>query len=91
MSSQDLTPAPFPFYAESGREEARAVPSAAARERYWIYAVLFVITLATTTVVGTFMQSDFDRNLPFDIAAHLSQYSWLLHNPSALLRGLPFS
>ena len=91
MSSQDLTPAPFPFYAETGKEEVRVAPVAAGQERYWIYVLLFLITLGTTTVVGTFMQVDFDRNLPFDVATHLSQYSWLLHNPAELLRGLPFA
>jgi membrane-associated protease RseP (regulator of RpoE activity) len=91
VSSQDLTPAPYPFYAGTGGEEACAVPESRTRERYWVYCLLFAVTLATTTVVGACMQLDFDRNLPFDIEGHLSQYSWLWHHPAALLGGLPFS
>ncbi len=50
-----------------------------------------MLTLATTTVVGTAMQMDFDRNLPFDIEHSLTLYSLLWRNPAILLQGLPFS
>ncbi|MDR3700856.1 MAG: site-2 protease family protein [Candidatus Sulfopaludibacter sp.] len=50
-----------------------------------------MLTLATTTVVGTAMQMDFDRNLPFDIEHSLALYSLLWRNPAILLQGLPFS
>ena len=52
--------------------EAPPYPQAAVGERYWLYILLFVLTLATTTVVGTAMQIDFDRNVPFDIEHSLS-------------------
>jgi membrane-associated protease RseP (regulator of RpoE activity) len=91
VSSQDLSPAPFPFYAGSGGGETFAVPAIRTRERYWIYCLLFAITLLTTTVVGASMQFDFERNLPFDLEHHFSQYSWFWHHPLALVHGLPFS
>ena len=91
MSSQDLSPAPFPFYAGSGSGEAFAVPVIRTRERYWIYCLLFAVTLLTTTVVGASMQADFERNLPFDLEHHFAQYSWFWHHPLDLVRGLPFS
>jgi membrane-associated protease RseP (regulator of RpoE activity) len=90
VSSQDLSSAPFPFYAGHGGG-AFAAPVARARERYWVYGLLFAITLLTTTVVGASMQVDFDRNLPFDLEHHFSQYAWFLSHPLGLMRGLPFS
>ena len=91
MSSQDLSPAPFPFYAGSGGGETLAVPETRTRERYWVYCLLFLVTLVTTTVVGASMQADFERNLPFDLEHHFAQYTWFWYHPLDLMRGLPFS
>ena len=91
MSSQDFSPAPYPLYAGNGKGEVRVSPWPRTRERYWLYALLFGATLVTTTIVGTAMQMDFDRSLPFDIEQSLRMYSWLWRHPSGLLRGLPFS
>jgi membrane-associated protease RseP (regulator of RpoE activity) len=54
-------------------------------------AVLFAITLASTTAVGASMQMFFDRNLPFDLYQSFMMYPELCCHPSALLAGLPFS
>ena len=91
MSPQDFSPAPYPLYAESGPLELHPVPEVIARERYWLYILLFTATLITTTVVGTAMQMDFNRNLPFDIEHSLSLYTAAWRHPSILLQGLPFS
>jgi len=91
VSPQDFPAAPYPYYAESEAAEAPALPQAPVRERYWLYILLFLLTLATTTVVGTAMQMDFDRNLPFDIEQSLSLYPLFWRNPLLLLTGLPFS
>ena len=91
MSSQDFSPAPYPLYAESGAREFYAVPRMRSRERYWLYGLLFALTLLTTTIVGTAMQSDFDRNLPFDIENSFALYATFWRHPAALLAGLPFS
>lgn len=90
MSSQDFSPPPYPFFADASGEE-QAIASARPRERYWRYLVLFAATVITTTVVGAGMQSDFARNVPFDIERSFSQYAWIWRHPASLLGGLPFS
>jgi membrane-associated protease RseP (regulator of RpoE activity) len=71
--------------------EAPGLPEARFRDRYWLNAVLFAITLASTTAVGASMQMFFDRNLPFDLYQSFMMYPELCCHPSALLAGLPFS
>ena len=91
MSSQDFSPASYPLYAEDGSGEAGAAPEAPARRRYWLHALLFALTLVTSTVVGAAMQHDFETNLPLDIERSFSLYSALWRHPAGLLPGLPFS
>jgi hypothetical protein len=90
VSSQDFSPASFPYYAD-GVAAVPAEPLPRTRERYWLYALLFVLTLLTTTMVGAAMQFDFDRNVPFDIERSFSMYGWFWRHPTALFHGLPFS
>ncbi len=61
------------------------------RERYWLYGLLFALTLLTTTIVGAAMQVDFDRNLPFDVESSFALYLSFWRHPAALLQGLPYS
>jgi membrane-associated protease RseP (regulator of RpoE activity) len=75
----------------SGAAEAPGLPEARARDRYWVNALLLLITLVSTTTVGASMQMFFDRNLPFDVDYSLTMYPELWRHPSALLAGLPFS
>jgi Zn-dependent protease len=91
VSSQDFSPAPYPFFTEEGvgAEFFAAVPRR--RERYWLYALLFVLTMLTTTMVGVALQTDFDRNLPFDVEHSLETYVTVWHHPGRLFAGLPFS
>ena len=93
MSPQDFPPASYPLslYAGSGAAEAPCLPAARVRDRYWIHALLFLLTLASTTAVGASMQLLFDRNLPFDLDQSLTMYAELWRHPAALLAGLPFS
>jgi membrane-associated protease RseP (regulator of RpoE activity) len=91
VSSQDFPPAPYPLYAESGVADAPGLPEARFRDRYWLHALLFAVTLASTTTVGAAMQMFFDRNLPFDPDLSFSMYLDLWRHPLALLAGLPFS
>lgn len=88
MSSQDF---PYPIYAESGPPETPAAEHERTRERYWLYTLLFAVTLLTTTVVGAAMQMDFNRNLPFDLEHSLDMFVWVWRHPSLLFEGLPFS
>lgn len=89
MSSDDLSPVYQPAFATNGFDtHHRPVRS----ERYWIHILLFLATLASTTLVGARIQDNFDHNLPFfdfdrDIAALLAWWG----QPHLLLKGLPFS
>lgn len=91
MSSQDFSPAPYPFLAENGATGISVEEEERTEERYWLYTLLFLLTLLTTTVVGAAMQTDFNRNLPFDIEHTFDMYAWAWRHPSLLLQGLPFS
>lgn len=91
MSSQDFSPAPYPFYTEVGvgPEFLAAVPRT--RDRYWVHAVLFVLTMLTTTMVGVALQTDFDGNVPFTPLHTFDAYETVWRHPAQLLTGLPFS
>ncbi len=85
MSSQDYSPASYPVYAGFGAGETQPEVSFRTRERYWLYGLLFALTLVTATVVGAAMQYDFDRNLPFDIEHSFDMWttrSGIIHPPS---------
>lgn len=91
MSPQDFSPAPYPIYAETGRPAVPFAIHARPRERYWLYGLLFGLTLVTTSLVGAAMQFDFDRNLPFDVEHSFELYLGFWRHPLELLHGLPFS
>jgi membrane-associated protease RseP (regulator of RpoE activity) len=93
VSPQDFPPASYPLslYRASGTTEAPSLPQARFRDRYWVNALLFLVTLASTTTVGASMQIFFDRNLPFDLYQSFTMYPELWRHPSSLLAGLPFS
>jgi len=59
--------------------------------RYWLHALLLLATLLTTTIVGAEMAHSFAAGRPFDFETDLMGYRRLLHDPSFLLDGLPFS
>ena len=91
MSSQDYSPAPYPIYAGPGHQAAFPAAVAGRRERYWLYGLLFALTLVSASIVGAAMQSDFDRNLPFDVEHSFEMYLGFWRHPLELLHGLPFS
>lgn len=91
MASQDFPPVPYPYYVEEGSRLAEPAVPARTRERYWLHALLFLVTLLTTTVVGSALQSDFDRNVPFEFEHSLMAYVRAWRHPAELLTGLPFS
>jgi membrane-associated protease RseP (regulator of RpoE activity) len=61
------------------------------QHRYWLHALLFLLTLLTTTIVGSEMAHSFAAGRPFDFETDLLGYTHLWHDPSFLLDGLPFS
>ena len=91
MSSQDFSPAAYSLYAEDGTQDSGAPPVTRSQERYWLYCLLFGLTLLTTTLVGAAMQLDFNRGVPFDIEHSFELYGLFWRHPGSLLRGLPFS
>ena len=100
MSSQDFSPAPYPYLLGDGDGQASLAAEVHSRERYWLHGLLFALTMLTTTVVGAWMMSDFERNAPFDverfnflfdIKGFFAAYASFLLHPASLLSGLPFS
>ncbi|MBV9742286.1 MAG: site-2 protease family protein, partial [Acidobacteriia bacterium] len=93
VSSETPELRPSPYFPYVG--EPVALPYAPARtgvrDRYWLHALLFLVTLLTTTMVGTALEFDFDRNIPFDVEHTLDAYIRVWHHPIELLQGLPFS
>jgi membrane-associated protease RseP (regulator of RpoE activity) len=88
---RDISPAPQIY-------EAYHLPVFRRRERYWLYALLFTLTLLSSTIVGTAMQYSFDRNEPFYLSRSIGMFQTLLRDPAMLwghpailLAGLPFS
>lgn len=59
------------------------------RPRYWLHILLLLMTLLTTTMVGTMLAYCFHRNRPLE--EDLSYYATMFQQPWLLLRGLPFS
>jgi membrane-associated protease RseP (regulator of RpoE activity) len=91
VSPQDYSPAPYPLYAGNGVSEAQSDVPVRTRERYWLYGLLFAVTLLTTTVVGAAMQYDFDRNFPFDLEHSFTLWMRIWRHPATILQGLPYS
>lgn len=65
------------------------------RERYWLNALVLLLTFFTTTTVGARLAYNFDRNRPAfledDMIGVLSGFTHTLTHPLDLLHGLPFS
>jgi membrane-associated protease RseP (regulator of RpoE activity) len=61
------------------------------RQRYWLHALLFLVTLLTTTNVGIGLAQAFEQRHPFDFDFGFDRYVRMWHDPSLLLEGLPFS
>ncbi|MGA6981928.1 MAG: site-2 protease family protein [Candidatus Sulfotelmatobacter sp.] len=88
----------FSLPTTSAVEYLRPVPVYAAqqpRQRYWLHALLLVLTCFTTLVVGARMQSNFARGLPvFYVDGGTASFfpvKWALADPARLLLGIPFA
>ncbi len=91
MSPQDYSAATYPAYAENGNGHGfpRVLPRL--HERYWLHGLLFLLTLISTTLVGSSLQADFNRNLPFDVEHYLYAFVNVWSHPGLIWQGLPFS
>jgi membrane-associated protease RseP (regulator of RpoE activity) len=65
--------------------------SSSQKERYWLHALLFLLTFLSTTAVGARLAFNFDQNRPVFIEDDLLAVIPLLSDPAALAAGLPFS
>jgi membrane-associated protease RseP (regulator of RpoE activity) len=62
------------------------------RPRYWLHALLLLLTLLTTTTIGARLVANFRENLPaFDLERDLTAIAGMWSHPVELLAGLPFS
>src|ERR1700733_9903342 len=65
------------------------------RQRYWLHALLLLLTCFTTLVVGARMEFAFLHNLPPFVAGDeyipFFALGWIVAHPSRLLLGIPFS
>jgi len=59
--------------------------------RWWLHALLFLITLVTTTVFGYALGQSFEFGRPFDLDIVFTGYSLLFHGRMAVFSGLEFS
>jgi membrane-associated protease RseP (regulator of RpoE activity) len=91
VSPQDYSAAPYPAYAENGNGHGFPHVLSRLHERYWLYGLLFLITLFSTTLVGSSLQADFNRNLPFDVEHYLYAFVNVWSHPGLIWDGLPFS
>jgi membrane-associated protease RseP (regulator of RpoE activity) len=75
---------------DSGFFDAIASERERPKQRYWLHALLLLLTLLTTTVVGAGLARSFAAGRPFDYDL-TSGYIAMWHDPAFLLDGLPFS
>jgi membrane-associated protease RseP (regulator of RpoE activity) len=60
--------------------------------RVWLHVLLLLLTILTSTIVGSRIQFNFAHDLPtFDLNRDWSVFFTFWRNPAALLDGLPFS
>jgi membrane-associated protease RseP (regulator of RpoE activity) len=76
---------------EGGLFDGITAEPAPPKHRYWLHALLLLLTLGTTTVVGAGLAHSFSQNRPFDFDNDLLGYTQMWHDPAYLLDGLPFS
>jgi hypothetical protein len=90
VSSNGYSPLPAARF-EGSLFEALAPTRARRPQRYWLHALLLLLTLITTTVVGAGLSRSFAEGRPFDFDIDLQGYAAMWKDPGFLLQGLPFS
>src|SRR5437763_15052199 len=62
------------------------------RRRYWLHALLFVLAVFMTLVVGAELQRDFITGQPMFVSdENFFPLRWIMEDARRLLLGLPFS
>jgi membrane-associated protease RseP (regulator of RpoE activity) len=93
LSANGYPPAPAAYPHQDSRQVMFDAPWVPARpkHRYWLHALLLLLTLISTSIVGSEMAHSFAAGRPFDFETDLMGYAKLWHDPSFLIDGLPFS
>ncbi len=93
MASQDNSPGTGLFVPSNGTVvRLRRFWASSGRPRYWLHALLLLLTLVTTTAIGARLVSNFRDNVPaFDLERDLAAILAMRSHPLELLTGLPFS
>jgi membrane-associated protease RseP (regulator of RpoE activity) len=84
-------PLEFPFY-DSERQELRVIVIQPPRHKYWLHALLFLLTVLSTLCVGARLQYNFQHNLgvvPPDQGL-FDPWVWALSDWRRLIMGWPF-
>src|ERR1700754_1162167 len=80
-----------PSVSENGaRNWMSAQAEVQTEHRYWLHALLLLLTLVSTSVVGAGMARSFALNQPPDFA-DFEGYVRIFRDPAYLLSGFPFS
>ncbi|MCU1286662.1 MAG: peptidase [Acidobacteriales bacterium] len=62
------------------------------KRKYWLHALLFLLTILTTLIIGARLQDNFTNGRPNFIAdAAFFPLRWIWQDPRRLLSGIPFS
>ena len=73
-------------------QEVRLVTVQPPKRRYWIHALLFLLTVLSTLCIGARLQDDFNHNIwPYSNDNHWLVWTWALQNWHRLVLGVPFS
>jgi membrane-associated protease RseP (regulator of RpoE activity) len=91
VSTNGYPPTPAELSRSGGAFEVLAGERDRPRHRYWLHALLFLLTLVSTTVAGAGFAHSFADGRPFDFDTELAGYLRIWHDPSYLVDGLPFS
>src|SRR5438270_7303707 len=90
MSENPLPPQEFHFF-DPERQEIRVVVIHPPRRRYWVHALLFVLTLLSTLCIGSKLQYNFNNNLPAFNPDDFFPWKWILADWHRLALGMPFA
>jgi membrane-associated protease RseP (regulator of RpoE activity) len=92
MSDNPLSPLEYQFF-DPERQEVRVVVIPPPKRRYWLHALLFLLTVLSTLCIGARLQYNFEHNLglvPPDQPLFFP-WVWALSDWRRLLMGVPFS
>ena len=91
MSTNGFPPTPAELSRSGAWFEVLAGDRIRPHHRYWLHALLLLLTFVSTSVAGAGFARSFAEGRPFDFGTELEGYLRIWHDPSYLLSGLPFS